>query len=235
MSDLDRQDKIGYKDGMGIDNFDLNMRRTKDLSNGFSIHRVTLWIAVGILSIICLYLIYLLSESSKEIKVVPYVITIEDSGRAQRRGVIGKQYQSFDNVQWPEKTINFYIRTFIDAIRSVSTDINIIESNINIARYMVTQSVHKQLEEMLINNDPFQRAKHERVIVDIYHLLPYGDNWFSLEWKETIYPNSSARPKEEFYKANLRIYFSEPNTLQELTNPIGLFVSVLKIEQIKIQ
>ena len=125
-------------------------------------------------------LIYIGSQS----KFVPFVVGVDDLGRAQAYGAVSPTDKADPRI------IKASVIKFVEAWRSVSSDAwlqrkQIFDAYAFIARAdpaYVTLSEYWQTAE----NEPFARAEKETVSVEVKSVLPVTDDSYQIEWVETL-------------------------------------------------
>lgn len=159
-----------------------------------------------------------------------HVIEIAPWGEAKSLGVPGKT--EYSDIQRPEQSIKYYLKYFIQNIRSVSTDKFIIRDNLSVAFNYVTSTGSNILKNILNENSPFIRADNERVEVLIESILNVSKDTYQVDWYERISSPTGEKGKTEQFRGIFNLYFSEPSEKQIVNNPLGIFVDEFSIQQI---
>jgi type IV secretion system protein VirB5 len=120
-------------------------------------------------------------------QTVPVLINVMPSGESQYLGEV----RQTGSVQVPEASVHYQIRTFILNYRTVSTDYQIVYSNIDDCFSMVTQNYTSIFRQELLNNSPFSLVGKIRRSVEIESILLITGRSYNVNWTEASYDTSA--------------------------------------------
>ena len=80
-----------------------------------------------------------------------------------------------------DNTINYFLRTFLTELRTVSSDPQIVQQNIQRLYHQVTGNATDKVTEYIEETDPRSRLKRETVTIAIASILPISDTTYQVE------------------------------------------------------
>ena len=167
-------------------------------------------------------LILSLSQS----KVVPYIVEVDQLGRAAAVAPAVQAKVTDDRV------IRAHLYRFIELARSIITDSQAMRKSLGEAYRMVTPTVKRNfLDDYYRNNNPFELATQlSRQVVPLA-FLKQSDNTFILEWKEIDRDLANKAIVETHWKALMTIAQMPPDSQRKMeldpSNPFGIFITSL--------
>ena len=170
--------------------------------------------------------------TSSKAKVVPYVVQVDDLGRAIAT-TEAKETNMTD-----DKVIKAFVYQYIDNARSIVSDPETLKSNLMRVYGESIKSVQSNfLEPYYLKNNPLEYAqkKGTRHIEPIV-FLKEGENTYSVEWREITRNYDNEVLSEEHYKGLLTV-IQIPNTnsdkyKEDPLNPFGFYVTSLSWSQL---
>lgn len=183
------------------------------------------------LSIICLLLIVAIVIIAGYPKSQGYVIEIAADGSATMNPDAVTLLQDWTPA---EETKRHFLGEFIRELRSVSSDPQIVQANIDRLYNRVTGNAADQVTDYIRETDPRNRLKNETVTIKIASILPLSDQTYQIDFRETVWTKSLRIKSDTHYRciASFEIYTPRTNK-QALYNPIGLYVTEFAIQQVQ--
>ena len=172
--------------------------------------------------------------SSQKTTNIPYVIEINrDSEVKYIKNAVSTLKDWEPSSAITIKTLSDYL----ESLRGVSVDENIQKKRIrNIYQFSTADSV-KLVDEYFKMTNPLERGKTEYVDITVYAATPgiHDDkNIYQLDFNEKTYTLNGKLKNEENYRAIIKTQHFIPRTeTQQITNPLGIYVSKIKISKIK--
>lgn len=166
-------------------------------------------------------------------KSVPYVIAIDSLGDASFRGELGAEAAAFKPT---DKHVQYQLRHFIQAVRSVSSDRRVTEQLWREAMSMCTGRCGRMLDSYVNEGggNPVVRMAKENVTVDVVAAvpLPGGDAW-QIDWREKNWDTTGRIEREAVWRGILHVLIRPPASLDDMRqNPLGLFVDELSWDEV---
>lgn len=133
-----------------------------------------------------------------------------------------------------EETKRHFLGEFIRELRSVSSDPQIVQANIDRLYNRVTGNAADQVTDYIRETDPRTRLNSETVTIKIASILPLTDQTYQIDFRETVWTRSLRIKSDTHYRciASFEIYTPRTNK-QALYNPIGLYVTEFAIQQVQ--
>ena len=183
------------------------------------------------LSVICLLLIVAIVIIAGYPKSQGYVIEIAADGSATMNPDAVTLLQDWTPA---EETKRHFLGKFIRELRSVSSDPQIVQANIDRLYNRVTGNAADQVTDYIRETDPRNRLKNETVTIKIASILPLSDQTYQIDFRETVWTKSLRIKSDTHYRciASFEIYTPRTNK-QALYNPIGLYVTEFAIQQVQ--
>ena len=186
---------------------------------------------VIILSIISAFLLLSLVVVASYPKSQGYVIELTPDGEAIYNSDAVTLLEDWEP---KSNTVNFFLRSFITQLRSVSSDPQIIQGNIDKIYRAVTGDAADKVTEYLRATDPVNRRKTETVEIKIASILPLSDTTYQIDFRETVWSNSRHLKSDTQYRLVAHTEIFIPTTREQVAyNPIGLYVTDFNITEVK--
>jgi type IV secretion system protein TrbF len=166
-------------------------------------------------------------------KSVPYIIEIDDIGTAAFRGELGVEAASFRPT---DKHVQFQLRHFVQAVRSVSSDARVTKQQWHEAMSMCTGRCGNMLDNYVNESggNPMKRMLKENVTVDVVAAVPLsgGDAW-QIDWREKNWDATGRIEREALWRGIFHVQIRPPASLDDMRqNPMGLFVDELSWDEV---
>ena len=154
--------------------------------------------------------------------VVEYVEVDSQSGRAT---YVGRAGQTGNSYPLTHEQVEFHLREFIDDSRSLSSDPLVIRKNwFDAYRFLAGEATQK-LTAYAQANDPFERAKDERVVVTIESVLPIAPETYQADWEEEVWSKKGSLKETQKWRGTFTVARIIPDTAEELAkNPLGVYI-----------
>lgn len=133
-----------------------------------------------------------------------------------------------------DNTINYFLRSFITELRTVSSDPQIVQQNIQKLYHHVTGDATDKVTEYIEETDPRKRLRRETVTIAIASILPLSDTTYQVDFRETVWTGGTKLKSDDHYRAVIHTKIYIPTTHEQVTyNPIGLYVTDYTITLVK--
>jgi type IV secretion system protein VirB5 len=151
-------------------------------------------------------------------RIVPYVIELEADGSARAVRVAASNYHPTD------AQIAFHLATFIQNIRSLSTDPIIVRKSWLRAYDYATARAANTLNDYARDNDPFARVGERTVSVEVTSVVRASQSSFQIRWFERVYTNGSLS-RIDRWTGVFAVIVEQPRDADTLRkNPLGIYV-----------
>ncbi|MCP4336047.1 MAG: type IV secretion system protein [Gammaproteobacteria bacterium] len=155
-------------------------------------------------------------------KTVVEYVEVDSQGHATYVGRVG---QIGDSYQLTHEQVEFHLREFVDDSRSLSSDPLVIRKNWFDAYRFLAGEATKKLSAYAQANDPFARAKDERVVVTIESVLPIAPETYQADWAEEIWSKQGSLKEKQKWRGTFTVARIIPDTSKELAkNPLGVYI-----------
>lgn len=164
---------------------------------------------------------------SQKDHVVPYVVEVDDLGRA----IAVNEAKSFAITD--DKVIKAFLYQYLDMARSVIADTTVIKKNLNEVYNMSTPSVSSNfLGPFYKDNNPFDFAQNKGTKhLEPLSCLKQAENTYLVEWREFESDYDNKVLDESTYKALITVVEVTPTKesqyREDPLNPFGLYVTSL--------
>jgi len=160
-------------------------------------------------------------------QTVPVLINVMPSGESQYLGEVRQTGQ----VQVPEASIHYQIRTFITNYRTVSTDYQIVYSNIDDCFSMVDAGFAPIFRQSLLDDSPFALVGKIRRTVEIESVLLITGRSYNVNWTESSY-DTSANHTAVKMRAVVTIRLVTPTDATIKRNPLGIYIENFEMTEL---
>jgi type IV secretion system protein VirB5 len=185
--------------------------------------RKTTFFNIGLFFISLILFFYSVSRQ----QTVPVLINVMPSGESQYLGEV----RQTGSVQVPEASIHYQIRTFILNYRTVSTDYQIVYSNIDDCFAMSDQSFTPIFRQRLLEDSPFVLVGKIRRTVEIESVLLITDRSYNVNWTESSY-DASANHTTAKMRAVVTIRLVTPTDATIKRNPLGIYIENFEMTEL---
>ena len=199
-----------FKEGQDAAYANLLLDKTKEAQSW----RKSLFISAAFFAISLILFFVAISQQ----QIVPVLVNVMPSGEAS---YLGEVRQSGD-IQIPEASILFQVRTFVTYLRSVSTDYQVVFDNIDNCFHMVTQRYHPIMRDMILRDSPFELVGKMRRSIEVESVLLVTGRSYQINWTEIVI--ESANTKRARYRAIVTIQLIQPTAATIIRNPLGIYI-----------
>jgi len=155
-------------------------------------------------------------------KLVPYVVRVDRLGSAAFAGQLSADATSLKATQ-PE--IKAHVQRWLDDVRSVSTDVRVVQKNWKEAYALSSDVAQNQLTAHVRDHDPFHRATEGRVTIELKAIVQIGEDRWQADWTEIAWDKTGTQQDVSQWRAAVRVIQRPPSNFDEIEpNPLGLFV-----------
>ncbi len=159
--------------------------------------------------------------TSQQGSVVPWIVQVDRTGRAQAVGPADVNRTATD----PE--IAWHLSQFIEHVRSVPADPIVLRQDWLAAYDFATDRGASALNDYARVNDPFARVGKEAVAVDVSSVIRASPDSFRVAWTERRYDNGQLAATER-WTAILTVVLQPPHDAETLRkNPLGIYVHAI--------
>lgn len=161
-------------------------------------------------------------------KNIPLVITVLPWGEAQYVGDVSSY--SYETMNIPEAAYVFQIETFLQNLRTIPLDGEVLTKNITALYDMITPEVEKKMTPAIREDNPFIEVALKKRIVTIESTIRVSGNTFQVDFLET---QSGKVNNTKRYRALITVVRKNPPKKKEKANPLGIYISDYNINEIK--
>jgi len=149
-------------------------------------------------------------------RTVPVLVAVTDFGESK---YLGKVDETTFHV--PEAAIQYQVKDFVDKLRSIPYDPDVLYNNIEDCYAMVTNNCESKMTAELRENSPFVQVGKLKREVTIQSILQLSKNSYQVDWTETETGNSN-------YSVSVRGVFTvalrTPTDQTIAKNPLGIYI-----------
>jgi type IV secretion system protein TrbF len=178
---------------------------------------------------VCLFFVSLILffYSVNQQKTVPVLINVMPSGESQYLGEV----RQTGSVQVPEAAIHFQIRTFILNFRTISTDYQIVYSNIDDCFAMTDSGYAPIFRQSLLDDSPFSLVGKIRRTVEIESILLITGRSYNVNWTESSYDTSGNHSTAKM-RAVVTVRLVTPTDATIKRNPLGIYIENFEMTEL---
>ena len=181
-------------------------------------------VGIGVLLMFFINLMLFIHYANQQ-KTVPILINVMPSGEAQYLGEV-RQAQ----IQVPEAAIIFQIRSFLTNLRSVSTDPQVVYTNIDNCYAMVTSTYEPIMTRMLRANNPFDLVGRIRRSVEIESIIRITQDTYQIDWIDVVFDGANRRNTRMRGLITIRLLPVTDSTIRR--NPLGIYVENFEMTEL---
>lgn len=150
--------------------------------------------------------------------IVPWVVEVDKLGQAEAVAPAVADYRPTD----PQ--IKWYLWHFIKWVRTIPADPIIQRGDWLEAYKFADDKGQLALNDYAQSADPFSKAQHEQVSVDVSSVIRASNDSFRIEWVEHRFVDG-ALAATEHWSAILTVVIHTPSDQDTITaNPLGIYV-----------
>jgi type IV secretory pathway TrbF-like protein/sugar phosphate permease len=171
--------------------------------------------ALGTASL-CVALGLALAVSSSRAEVTPHIVKVDrlNEARSADPGIAAPS----------DAQIAYFLRRFVNNVRSLSADPIVVRSNWMDALSYVTARGAQTLSDYARDAEPFMKVGRQTVTIEVIYAVRASNHSFEIRWQEETYQNGMII-KSERYTGMAEIVFKPVNTADILHNPLGICVN----------
>jgi type IV secretion system protein TrbF len=164
---------------------------------------------------------------SLKVRVIPYVIEVNQQGAVS---VVGKAEQTY---QPSLSTIKYFVSQFVTWIRSIPVDPVVLRQNFLNSYNYVTPKGKNTLSAYAQEQDPFKKLGQKAVSVDLSSVVKLSENSYQVMWTEQEYSSSGSPVQKKAYTGVFNLEFRTPKDERTLfANPLGIYIDFFNISQV---
>lgn len=158
-------------------------------------------------------------QNASEPKLQPYVVQVNENGDYKFKGIIGGEKPTLNDA-----IIKSYINRFLTDVRSVSSDLVVLKTNLKDAYYIANSAMQTQITEQINNDKPIERSlAGGRIDVRILLYQVINPGRWRVEWEEVFRTKGSIT--DTIKRAGTLSFIQVPPDKMEAAekNPFGLY------------
>ena len=166
---------------------------------------------------------------------IPYIVEIDSqSGEVLNTKVLDSEYK---NNSMKEKQVDYFLSKIIIAVRSIPTDKNFYQKNIDSVQSFFTRESGEQLKKSLEENQVTEKLTNQiSVSIEINSIvkLEKNKNRYQMIWTERVQNSFEDSNTKKKYTAIIETGFIPVKTKKMMTeNPFGFVITDLVISEMK--
>ena len=166
---------------------------------------------------------------------LPYVVEIDSqSGEVLNTKVLDSEYK---NNSMKEKQVDYFLSKIIIAVRSIPTDKNFYQKNIDSVQSFFTRESGEQLKKSLEENQVTEKLTNQiSVSIEINSIVKMekNKNRYQIIWTERVQNSFEDSNTKKKYTAIIETGFIPVKTKKMMTeNPFGFVITDLVISEMK--
>ncbi len=160
-------------------------------------------------------------------KKIPVVITVLPWGEAQYVGDVSSY--SYETVNIPESAFVYQVETFIQRLRTLPNDGEVLTQNITSLYHMITPTVEGKMTPDIRQDNPFSVIGVKKRIITIESTIRVSGSTYQVDYIET---QSGRETGARRYRALVTTVRKTPPKKTEKLNPLGIYISDYNITEI---
>lgn len=162
-------------------------------------------------------------------KKVPIVITVLPWGEAQYVGDVSSY--SYENMKIPETAYIYQVETFIQNLRSLPTDGEILTQNVKKLYHFITPSCETKMTQAIREDNPFGYVGSKKRVVMIESTIRVSGTTYQIDYTESTTGDISELKR---YRALVTTTKQTPPKTSEKINPLGIYITDYNIAEISL-
>ena len=212
----------------------LNDLFSKGYFKNLEVTRIAI-IGIIILSIGLLGESIILGYISMRRQNIPYIVEIDSqSGEVLNTKVLDSEYK---NNSMKEKQVDYFLSKIIIAVRSIPTDKNFYQKNIDSVQSFFTRESGEQLKKSLEENQVTEKLTNQiSVSIEINSIVKMekNKNRYQIIWTERVQNSLEENKTKKKYTAIIETGFIPEKKKKMMTeNPFGFVITDLVISEMK--
>ena len=157
----------------------------------------------------------------------PVVITVLPWGEATYVGDVSSY--SYENVSIPESAYIYQVETFLQRLRSLPSDGEVLTKNITSLYDLITPDCEKKMTPDIRKDNPFGYLGSKKRIVIIESTIRVSGKTYQVDYIETQSGKESGTKR---YRALVTVKRETPPKKKEKLNPLGIYITEYNITEI---
>lgn len=187
-----------------------------------------IWMIIAIFGLIYALCSFLLYKHAIDLpKAIPMVIEVSSWGEARNLGDVSNY--SYDSISVSDKARKWQVNRFITNLRSISSDVEIVKSNISDIYTMITTACEQKVREQFTSPDIYTLVGKKKVVVTIETIIQVSENSYQIDWFESC---TGKEVSNKRYRGVVTIALLTPSAKQSEKNPLGIYVTDYNIVEI---
>jgi len=160
-------------------------------------------------------------------KKIPVVITVLPWGEAKYVGDVSSY--SYETMNIPESAFVYQVETFIQRLRTLPTDGEVLTQNISSLYNMITPGAESKMTPEIRQDNPFGLIGVKKRIVTIESTIRVSGNTFQVDYIEAQVGRETGTRR---YRALVTTIRKTPPKKTEKLNPLGIYINEYNITEI---
>ena len=162
-------------------------------------------------------------------KKIPVVITVLHWGEAKYVGDVSTY--SHETMNIPEASFVYQVETFIQHLRTLPADAEVLTKNINMLFNMITPNAEKKMTPDIRSDNPFGFIGKKKRSVIIESTIRVSGNTWQVDYIEML---SGSETGSKRYRALVTTTRKTPPKKAEKLNPLGIYIEDYNITEISL-
>lgn len=191
------------------------------------------WRALAILALCGLLVSLVLNcEQAKQVKVIPYLVTVDTSGKILSQGAVTHAPVADDRMK------RAVLSDWVEKWRMVSNDMTVNRSNIDRVYAMIANgsAASNEVSDFYRAGSPFERGEKETVSVQVQSVFATSNETYEVDWTEKSFDLDGNVTGTQNWKGAFTLAIhpstSDNGGKQMLVNPLGIYVTNLNISKV---
>jgi type IV secretion system protein VirB5 len=158
---------------------------------------------------------------------IPVVITVLPWGEAKYVGDVSSY--SYETMKIPDAAYIYQVETFIQRLRTLPSDGDVLTDNISSLYNMITPEVERTMTPAIRSDNPFANIGFKKRIVTIESTIRVSGSTYQVDYIETLSGRESGSRR---YRALVTVGRKTPPKDAEKLNPLGIYISDYNITEL---
>jgi type IV secretion system protein VirB5 len=186
------------------------------------------WLILSIIELtVIAVLAFALSWSMTLPKKIPVVITVLPWGEAKYVGDVSSY--SYQTMNIPESAYIYQVETFLQNLRTLPTDGEVLTSNISALYNLITPACADKMTPEIREDNPFADIGYKKRVVTIESTIRVSGNTFQVDFIETVTGRGAGTKR---YRALVTTTRKTPPKKAEKLNPLGIYIEEYNLTEI---
>lgn len=186
------------------------------------------WLILSALEFVVIIVLAIsLSWSMTLPKKIPVVITVLPWGEAKYVGDVSSY--SYQTMNVPESAYIFQVETFLQRLRTLPTDGEVLTGNISSLYNMITPTCESKMTPAIREDNPFAEIGFKKRVVTIESTIRVSGNTYQVDFIETVTGRGAGTKR---YRALVTTTRKTPPKKAEKHNPLGIYIDEYNLTEI---